>query len=102
MAQAAPLLRQPPRPKTAEADVASAAEAAAQASAAADDAILRRHVRIVLRDAPRQEAPASPATVLKAAEVDPHVSAASRVNLRLERTTPLLMPSKWAVRVVLT
>jgi hypothetical protein len=68
--QAAPLLRQPPRPKTAEADLASAAEAAALASAAADDAILRRHVRIVLRDAPVQEAPVSPAAALKAAEVN--------------------------------
>ena len=81
MAQVAPLLRQPPRPKTAEADVASAAEAAARASAAADDTILCRHVRLVLREAPRQEAPASPAAALKAAEVGSHISPASCSNL---------------------
>ena len=80
MAQAAPLLRQPPRPKTAEADLA-AAEAAAQASAAADDAILRRHVRLVLREAPGREAPAPPAAALMAAEVGSRVTAASCPDL---------------------
>lgn len=81
MAQAAPLLRQPPRPKTAEADLAAAAEAAAQASAAADDAILRRHVRLVLREAPGREAPAPPAAALMAAEVGSRVTAASCPDL---------------------
>ena len=64
--------------------MAAAAEAAASASAAADDAMLRRHVRIVLREAPGQKAPASPAAALNAAEVDPHILAASRAHLCLE------------------
>lgn len=67
-AQAAPLLAHPPRAATADADLA-AADAAALASAAADDAILRLHVRIVLRDTPKQDVAASPAAALKAAEV---------------------------------
>lgn len=63
--------------------------------------MLRRHVRIMLRDAPGQMAPSSPAAALKAAEVDPHVLAASRAHLCLG-ATPLLMPSIQVVRMMLT
>lgn len=66
--QAAPLLAQPPRPGTADADLAAAADAAGAATAPGDDAVLRRHLRLVLRDDPKEDAAALPAAAMVRAE----------------------------------